>query len=58
MTLNNISHFAFFLKYISMVGVCKVLGTNFLPSIVGRGLCAPQLIEGKMAGHGDPGNAI
>ncbi len=41
-------------KHCWRVWVCRVLGTNFLPSIVERGLRAPQLMEGKMAGDGDP----
>ena len=36
------------------ISVCKVLGNYFIPSIVVRGLRAPQLLGGKMAGHGDP----
>ena len=36
------------------IRVRKVLGTNFGPSIVVRGLRAPQMLGVKMAGHGDP----
>ena len=34
--------------------VCPVFAQGRLPLIVLRGLRAPQLLGGKMAGHGDP----